>query len=385
MFYEKLVPARLFGRLFMAFLALLIIACLILSLFAPQVFVLAREGFPGALWPAVGDYARVEGAESAFDPPRGGDAPAASRASFDQQAGRALLVDNGERLQVEIYADGLDRDIRLNSYSMVKSLVGALVLRAIADGKIDNLDDKIAVYLGSDTPDASIREALTMTSGLKLGAHPEKPMEDGSFSPFGGLAQLHAFGLKKVLPELHVDPAQRGNFSYESVNTALLGQVLETVYSEPLPALLSRFIWKPAGAQTAYWRTYPAGDGVSAYCCLYARPLDWLKIGRFFLNNGTTDQAFLPEELWREFLMPELPAQDRRSGAYGFHIRHDILDREGEAAQGPFAYFFGHQGQLLYLFPSEDAVIVRFGEHAQLLHTTLYELFDGTAGKRMWN
>src|SRR3712207_8736566 len=53
-----------------------------------------------------------------------------------------------------------------------------------------------------------------------------------------------------------------------------------TLFRSPLPELLSELIWKPAGAEEAHWRQYPSGEGVSAYCCLFARPLDWLRVGR---------------------------------------------------------------------------------------------------------
>ncbi len=101
---------------------------------------------------------------------------------------------------------------------------------------------------------------------------------------------------------------------------------------------------------------------------------DWLKVGRFLLDNDTPEAPFLPEALWRAFVLPDLDPAARRVGAYGLHVRHDVLDREGEALQGPFAYLMGLRGQMTYLLPEQDMVVVRFGGEAQLLHSTLYEL-----------
>lgn len=366
----------LFRRLAVGLLFLLLAALLLTWVAAPQVLVLLREGFPAQTWPAPGSYAQVQGASPPLSPPPGQPAPQVARDRLTQQGGRALLMDQGGTLLVEEYAQGLTRADRLNSYSLVKSLVGALTLRAVADGKIASLDDPLSAYLGAQAPDVTIRDALTMTSGLMLDSTPEKPMEDGAFSPFGGLARLHAFGLTPILPKLRADPALRGQFRYESVNTALLGAVLERAYDAPLQDTLSRLIWKPAGAARADWRRYPGGEGVSAYCCLYARPLDWLLVGRFLLDNGTPKEPFLPPDLWQALLMPDLPAEARRKGTYGYQIRHDILDRPGEMARGPFAYFLGHHGQVVYFLPDQDAVVVRFGESQQLLHSTIYDLFD---------
>ena len=359
--------------------AFVAIATMTGALFAPHLPRLAAEGFPRATWPAPGRYAVVRGIGDQHLLPSGAAPSAAARERFETSGGRALLVDRHGSLVVEAYGEGMQRDDLLNSYSLIKSLVGALVLRAVADGRIAGLDQTLRDVLGPKAPAATVGEALMMTSGLVLSgeplkAEPGKPLDDGGFSPFSPVARLHAFGVKAMLPDLETDNALKGQFRYQSANTALLGLVLERAYGRPLPALLSELIWAPAGAEDAHWRRYPAGDGVSAYCCLYARPIDWLRVGRFLLENGTPDDPLLPEPLWRAFLMPALEAEARRQGAYGLHIRHDVLDREGEAMRGPFAYLMGHGGQMVYLMPEHDMVVVRFGERPQLLHSTLYEL-----------
>ncbi|NSX56413.1 serine hydrolase domain-containing protein [Parasulfitobacter algicola] len=341
--------------------------------FAPQVPILLREGFPPEVWAGSGRYLTVEGVndEDEIDGPK---IPAAAQTRFDDAGGRAMLVEQNGTLIFESYGQGFGPQDRLNSFSMVKSLVGALVIRALADKRITSLDDPLALYLGPEAPDVTINDALTMTSGLLYDGEPPKSVDDAGFSPFGPLARLHVFGIDAVLPELTVNPTAQGQFAYQSVNTALLGAVLEAAYDQPLPQILSDLIWKPAGAANADWRAYSKAEGVSAYCCLYARPEDWLRVGRYLLENGTPNEPFLPDDLWRDFIIPELAVSLRHESTYGWHLRHDVLDRDGETLAGPFAYFMGHGGQMLYLLPENNMVVVRFGERPQLLHSTLYEL-----------
>ena len=341
--------------------------------FAPQVPTLLREGFPPDVWTGKGRYVQVAGVDG--DVAIGASTiPAAARTRFDAADGRAILVDQGGTLIFESYGNGIKSSDRLNSFSLVKSLVGALVIRALADQRIGSLNDPLSLYLGPKAPDIAVGDALTMTSGLFYDGEPSKSVDDAGFSPFGPLAKLHVFGTKAVLPDLAVDPAAKGQFAYQSVNTALLGAVLEVAYDRPLPELLSDLIWKPAGAASADWRAYSKAEGVSAYCCLYARPEDWLHVGRYLLNNGTPEVPFLPADLWQDFIRPDLTTSERHESTYGWHLRHDVLDRGGEALAGPFAYFMGRGGQMLYLLPDSDIVVVRFGESPQLLHSTLYEL-----------
>lgn len=349
-----------------------------LMLFAPQVPALWHEGFPPPVWTGEGTFAVVDGPDTPL--PKGAPLPAPAAQRFDDSEGRALLVMRDGHLLHEVYGPGIGPETPLNSYSLVKSLVGVMVLRAVADSRIKGLDTPLRDLIGPEAPAVTLREVLDMTSGLSLGYEPPKddkeaPLDDADFSPFGPVARLHAFGIETLLPRLSPDPDLRGSFHYQSANTALLGLVLEQVYNVPLPQVLSTQIWHPAGAAPAEWRENPNSGRVSAYCCLYATPRDWAKVGDYLMRNGTAADPFLPDGLWRDWILPDLPADARRAGAYGGHLRHDVLDRAGEALQGPFAYMAGHGGQVVYLLPATNTVVVRFGARPQLLHSTLYELF----------
>ncbi len=369
-----------------AIIAAAVVAVVVKAPYLPGFFV---EGFPGPEWPASGTFALVPGGgpstmvASAAGPetlpfdPRG-------RSLFEDSGGKALLVFEGGRLRFEHYAEGFGAETRFNSYSMVKSLVGALVLKARSEDRIASLDDPIGSYLG-DLGDAGfqkvpIADFLRMRSGVVFepdgvkGAfgNADKDVEAVWFNPFGPLASLHMQGLKAVAGRLSSTDQDRGRFSYQNVNTAVLGALLETVYDRPLEQLLGEKIWVPAMAAPAQWRRYGSGRRVSPYCCLYATARDWVRIGRFIMNNGTGDEPFLLQPLWRRLMGSDLSPDDIRKGHYGPHIRHDVLDRPGASIRGRFAYMVGNGGQTVYMMPGRDLVVVRFGTGIQLLHSTLY-------------
>ena len=340
----------------------------------PHLPALLREGFPPQVLPDDGPLREVTGAARA-QVPLSPDVtmPADALELFDGSGGAAMLLDSGGALTGEHYGEGFDRDTRFNSYSMVKSLVGLLVLRAFADGVLTR-EQSVRDVLGPEAPNITIGAVLEMSGGLAATAATQKVDRDEGYSPFSTLGRLHVMGPDAVLADLGIRTDWQGSFHYQSANTALLGRALEVAYDKPLNALLSDTIWQPAGADTAYWRHYPQGDGVAAYCCLYARALDWLLVGRYILDNGTPEAPLLPDDMWQAWVQPDLPAEVRRAGAYGDHLRHDVLDRDGADVSGPFAYAMGHNGQVLYLFAQEDVVVVRFGDGPQLLHSTLYTL-----------
>jgi len=367
-------------RILLVIAAPVLVAMGLIWALAPQLPVLVREGFPGPVWPTSGTFSAVGGPVAAPSAPVAEAPPDAALSRFTKAQGRALIALRDGEVIAEHYATDITPSTRLNSYSMVKSLVGLLILRAYADGLIPSLDTRLPEILGPDAPDISIRDSLTMTSGLHLTGEPPKddvtaPLDDRDFSPFSPVARLHAFGIEALLPRLRIDEGSVGRFHYQSANTALLGLVLETVHGQPLEHILSRIIWAPAGATPAQWRQTPQTGRVSAYCCLYATARDWARVAAFILSNGTETAPLLPDAVWREWLLPDLPPDQRRAGVYGLHIRHDVLDRPGAALQGPFAYMMGHGGQVAYLMPQHQIAVIRFGDGPQLLHSTLYDLF----------
>lgn len=347
-------------------------------LYAPYLPALVREGFPRPEWPARGAFATVKGGtgDSLGEPVQTTLSPALAKLVRDS-GGKALLVYQGGQLKLEYYAPGFARDTRFNSFSLVKSLVGLLSLKAIAQGEMAGLDEPI-LGLGV-TP----RELLDMKSGIVFetdemktaSGQPEKDLEMTISNPFGPMARLHMSGLDAVAPHLLSDPAKRGIFSYQNVNTALLGTLLA-----PLDQRLSAEIWRPAEAQDADWRRYGEGLDISAYCCLYARARDWVLAARYIMRNGSPGQALLPDDLRQAFMAHDLSDDDLRQGRYRLHAWHDILDRPGEPLHGRFTYFMGNGGQAVYLMPEKDLIVVRFGARPQLLHSTLYEVWKQIGG-----
>jgi CubicO group peptidase (beta-lactamase class C family) len=375
--------------------ALLIAAAVVAALaYAPYLPQLLWEGYPGATWPARGYYADIDAGHTI-------ELPAAESLSvpdenlaklFGDAEGRALLAARDGKVVMEHYAPGVSRETRLNSYSLAKSLIGALALKAVAEGRIAGRDAPLGVLLpelaGSRTGALPLCRLLDMRSGIVFEPGPEKrvagptlkDLEATKLNVFGPMARLHMLGLKSVEHKLvpqepeaaDLASCEGGVYSYQNVNAALVGEVLQRAYGKPLQDLLSEKIWKPAGAAPAEWRRYGSTPDVTPYCCIYARPMDWLAVAQYLLDNGKPGAPFLPEPLWRLLLGLDVPATTLHGGYYANFVYHNVLDRPGEKLQGPFAYFFGSRGQAVYLMPEASLAVVRFGGKIQRLHSTLY-------------
>lgn len=381
--------------LWLIVLILILISGLWLVIFTnPHLTAMVDEGFPSPYWPAKGIYVRVSGEPSRWPQ------KLAPKSALQSEWGKklkelnvaretdALLAFHKGQLKYAYYRPGLNETTQFNSYSMVKSLIGMLVLKAIDEGEIESLDTAIGEYLvdlkDKNLSKQKIKAFLTMRSGIDIEKkRVPKPAFDGarrdkdpsSSNPFSTLARLHIGGLTAIESKLKISDNFSDDYHYQNVNTALLGKLLAEIYKKPLNDLLSEKIWRPSGASHAHWRTYTNEGSITAYCCLFATAMDWGKVGMFLSKNGKSGAPFLSDGTRQFFLPNRFPIEDLRQGVYGLHIRHNILDRQGEPLQGPFTYFVGHDGQVLYLMPSQDLVVIRFGRRHQLLHSTLYYLW----------
>lgn len=366
---------------------LLTVAIVLFGLF-PNAARSLIEGYPAAVWPAFGEFAeRTQKAEPLERIENPSSLEGKLFELFSSSGGSALLVLKDEQIFLEHYAAGFDIQTEFNSYSMVKSLIGVLAVKAVAERRIENLDrslgDLVPAAKGRPIASVTIRELLDMRSGIvferAVSPNPddkaEKPQRLLAANPFGALARLHGEGVEVVLREAVVDPDAHGVYLYQNANTALLGLVLETVYDLPLSDLLYSKIWRPAGAGGFKWRKYPNDEkGMNtAYCCLYATTHDWARVARYIMMNGN-DGNFLPQALHALLMGVDIDPAALKNGEYRTQIRYDILNREGEGIKGRFAYFLGQGGQITYLLPQENMVVIRFGERHQLLHSTIYEI-----------
>jgi len=381
------------GKLVWGVAGVLAVALVGALAYAPYLPQMLGEGLPELMRGDRGQFAALEGApvprDLAVREDAGRPLTPELAALFADSEGAAFLVARAGQLEIEHYGAGANAETEFNSFSMAKSLVGALVYTALAEGRIGSLDTRLGAYL-PEVPalaDVSLRSLITMrasihfdTAGGMLGASSGKD-SDIAPNPFGPLARLHYMGIDAIEAGLTPTVPASDVFNYQNVNTALLGRVLESVYQQKLETLLNEQIWEPAGASTAVWR-HPAGsERVSAYCCIYAKARDWVRVGMFLAENGTPDAPFLPEALWREFLGLDTSPELRSPNHYGAHIQQNILDREGQALQGPFSFLFGQNGQVLYLMPQERLVVYRAGASEQLLHSTLYDAWNMLAAE----
>ena len=205
-----------------------------------------------------------------------------------QRAADLLVVHDG-KLRLERYGLGFDAAGRWTSFSVAKSMTSLLVGAALRDGHIRSLDDKVSAYIpqmrGSAYDDVSIRQLLTMTSGVKWNEDYADPNSDvarfNNHKPEEGVDALVSY-LRK-LPR--AAPAGT-RWNYSTGETNLVGILVSQATKMPLADYLAQKVWQPAGMeQQATWLLSKTGQEISG-CCLQAAARDFARFGVFVADGA---------------------------------------------------------------------------------------------------
>jgi CubicO group peptidase (beta-lactamase class C family) len=217
------------------------------------------------------------------------------------QRSAALLIVHDGKLRLERYGLDFDGAGRWTSFSVAKSITATLVGAAIRDGHIKSMDDKVTAYIpqmkGSAYDDVSIRQLLTMTSGVRWNEDYSDPKSDvarfNNHKPEEGTDALVSY--LRQLPR-DVPPGTRWNYSTGETN--LVGVLLAQAVKKPLATYLSEKIWVPAGMeQQATWILSKTGKEISG-CCIQAAPRDIARFGNFIVNGAHVNGQSITPDGW---------------------------------------------------------------------------------------
>lgn len=249
---------------------------------------------------------------------------------------------------------GLDRkpNERWTSFSVAKSVTATLVGAAIKDGKIKSLDDNVADYIpelkGGAYGGVTVRQLLTMTSGVKWN---EDYTDLNSDVAKAGVTSGEP-GMNPIVSYMRKLPREAppgSKFVYKTGETDLAGVLVSNAVGKPLSQYLSEKIWAPYGMeQDAIWVDDAAGHERGG-CCMSMTARDYARIGQFMLEGGKIDgRDILPDGWVADATRAHLsfPPGGVETG-YGYFW---WIVPDGYAAEGIF-------GQQIFVYPAEKLVI----------------------------
>lgn len=268
----------------------------------------------------------------------------------------AFLVIQNKQLLFEKYWPPFASNTPTNSFSVAKSVVSLLVGQCVKDGILD-LDHSIADFLpdfrSGGKEKITIRHLLTMSSGLSWNESEGNLFSDNAQAYYGS-------DTTAMINRLKVQRAPGEVFRYASGNTQILALVLHAVTGRSVADLVQARLWPMIGAEhDAFWNLDRPGGQEKAFCCLYATPRDFARIGQLYINGGSWDGVQLLDQAYIDASLTALPLHDiwinKTNISYGMHWW--MVSHEGH----PYFYARGIRGQYVICDKERDLVIVRMG------------------------
>ena len=280
-------------------------------------------------------------------------------AEADVKAGMAdlnisgLIVVQDGKVRLERYGLGFGPQGRWTSFSVAKSFTSTLVGAAIRDGYIKSIDDPVTRYIpdlaGGGYDGVTVRQLLTMTSGVKWNEDYTDPKSDVArmFSDAVPAGQDPTIWYMKTLPR---ESAPGTKWVYKTGETNLIGVLVERATKKSLAEYLTEKVWKPWGMERdAFWMTNPAGSEVSG-CCLSVSLRDYARMGMFALSGG---KGVVPDDWFAHATSNQVPIP-KDEGGFGYGYQWWTLPGRRFAAIGIF-------GQSILVDPAKKLVVVMSG------------------------
>ena len=265
---------------------------------------------------------------------------------------RSVLVIYKDKIIAEKYTDGFTKNSRILGWSMTKSLTATYFGVLQKQGKIDIYKPApIKEWANDERKKITINDLIHMNSGL------EWEEDYGKISDVTKML-FQAEDMSQSQIEKPAKYKPNSHWNYSSGTTNLLSGILRKqfkTHQEYLDFWYSSLIDK-IGMHSMIVETDMAGNYLgSSYG--WATTRDWAKFGLLYLHKGNWNGEQLFDESWAKYVATPT---NTSNGIYGGHF---WLNAGGDYTDVPRDMYrcSGYQGQMIFIVPSADLVVVRMG------------------------
>lgn len=283
------------------------------------------------------------------------------QSTLDTDGTVAFAIIKDGKLMYENYWQGYTADSHTNSFSMAKSVITMLYLKAVEDGYIGSVNEPITTFLpeykdNKYAQKCTLADLSAMTSGYDWTEDYYLPLNPTAKAYYGKNLE------QQIVSRDFVEDC--GDvFEYSSGDTQLLAIALTRAlkpHGLNISSYLQKSFWQPLGMKNdAYWSLDGSAEIEKAYCCLNANALDFAKFGQLLLNQGNWQgEQLLSKDHVSFMVTPNASGiKEGETVTYG-HSIWTYMD-----SPVPFYALQGHLGQRVLVLPEDNTVIVRLGTH----------------------
>ncbi len=232
-----------------------------------------------------------------------------------------LLIIHNDHIIFEQYFNGMQPHSLHLGQSVSKSIV-ATAASVLFDRDIIKVNAPVTDYLpelsSTAWQGATVQQVLDMTTGVRydetydhrdsdigktdVACGWKPPPEDLDTSNWPGCVW------EQLLSLTHSEAPHGSRFLYRSIETEVLGFIMERVTGKRLPQILSEYLWAPMGAEEDANMTVDALGCSTASGGISASLRDYARFGKLLLDNGIVNGQQVVPAWWIE---------DIRDGPHG--------------------------------------------------------------------
>ncbi len=274
-----------------------------------------------------------------------------------------FLVLHDDQIIIEKYFHEADQNSRFVSQSLSKSVVSILIGAAVEEGAIKSIEDPVIKYLPylseSGFRNVTVKNLLQMSTGVDY--------SENYRDPKSGAAMIGAALLKgnpsfkeyaQSIQPTNTPPGTK--FEYQSINTQVLGLLLEKVAGKRLNKYAQEKLWRKIGAQSdAFFYESRKQQDTCAFACFNATVRDYARIGLMMLQGGALGKERVVSSAWvHDSTTPDAPYLKPNpggpDGGYGYAYQWWIPPGNDGAFEAQGIY-----GQCIHVDPARHVVIVQ--------------------------
>ena len=282
------------------------------------------------------------------------------RITFDdflkQTNTNAFIIIRDGKITYESYLNGKTQSTILPSYSVAKTMTSLLIGQLIREGKLKESDSFVSILpefkAGTSFDKVTIKDLLDMNSGVGVSDnYPSGPSGWGV-----AIAQMYAStDVNWWLQQNRKMREEPGTFpEYRSVNTQMLGMVIQKVTGRSLSDEFTERVWQRVGADyDATWNVDHKGGHEKAFCCFNATARDYARIGVALISDqSATNKYAITNPAWLTRLSTSAVKLDYGWG-YGAQMWHPYPG---------INLMLGLHGQYIYQDKANKTVIVKLSD-----------------------
>lgn len=263
----------------------------------------------------------------------------------------AFLVIRKGKVAYEKYLNGKTASTVLPSYSVAKTMTSLVIGQLIDESAIKESDTFVSVLpeftAGTSFDKVTIKDLLDMNSGIGVSDnYPSGPSGWGV-----AIAQMYAStDVNWFLKNNRKMREEPGTFpEYRSVNTQMLGLIVQKITGQKLADAFSERVWQKVGADfNATWNVDRVGGYEKAFCCFNATARDYARVGQALMSGNPK----IASTSWKARLSTSSVTLDYGWG-YGAQMWHPYPG---------INLMMGLHGQYIYMDALHDTVIVKLSD-----------------------